>query len=66
MKESKYNALIKKYELFKMKTNEKVEVVFSRFQTLVFETKVLIKKTITYLIMSKKSLEVLQRDYHQR
>lgn len=61
MKESKDNALIKKYELFKMKTDEKVEVVFSRFQTLVFETKVLIKKTITYLIMSKKILRSLPK-----
>ena len=43
MRESKALALIQKYEAFKMEDDENVEVMFSRFQTLVAGLRVLNK-----------------------
>ena len=43
VKETKVLALIQKYEAFKMEDDESVEVMFSRFQTLVARLKIMNK-----------------------
>lgn len=62
VKESKANYLKKKYKLFKMNKYENVETIFSIFQTLVSEFK-LLNKVILLLIMSKNILRSMPKKW---
>lgn len=48
VKEAKANLLVQQYELSRMKEDEDIETMFSRFQVLVFRLKLLNKSCTTY------------------